>query len=269
MHLCICNMYPYLILICCLKCVLIYHMITCLHAYPRVVWSVFKCFSSFLIFTPFIVSVNASVVQWSEFLVTDPDVQVRSWCYQIVWGAVELQRGPLSLVSTNEELLRRKSSGSRLEKCDYGRRDPSRWPRDNFYPKKLTLTSPTSGGLSIGMFRRLNQTTECSSVFLVFFIVSVIVPYECPLFNMTLIIWVTIFSFFFLPWSESTSELCRPSGVIANFCGQRVPRGQLDGSLRPYSRFSRQEPLLFYQVAPQLYSRGRVDPVPNPLIFFW
>jgi hypothetical protein len=26
-------------------------------------------------------------------------------------------------------------------------------------------------------------------------------------------------------------------------------------SLRPYSRFSRQEPLLFYQVAPQLYSR--------------
>jgi hypothetical protein len=33
-----------------------------------------------------------------------------------------------------------------------------------------------------------------------------------------------------------------------------MPRGQRDGSLRPYSRFSRQEPLLFYQVAPQLYS---------------
>jgi hypothetical protein len=32
--------------------------------------------------------------------------------------------------------------------------------------------------------------------------------------------------------------------------------GQRDGSLRPYSRFSRQVPLLFYQVAPQLYSRG-------------
>jgi hypothetical protein len=40
--------------------------------------------------------------------------------------------------------------------------------------------------------------------------------------------------------------------VIANFCGYRVPRGQRDGSLRPYSRFSRQEPLLFYQVAPQV-----------------
>jgi hypothetical protein len=30
----------------------------------------------------------------------------------------------------------------------------------------------------------------------------------------------------------------------------------------------RQEPLLFYQVAPQLYSRGWVDSVPDPLLFF-
>jgi hypothetical protein len=45
-----------------------------------------------------------------------------------------------------------------------------------------------------------------------------------------------------------------------------MSRGQRDGSLRPYSRVSRQEPLLFYQVAPQLYSRGRVDPVPDPLL---
>jgi hypothetical protein len=59
--------------------------------------------------------------------------------------------------------------------------------------------------------------------------------------------------------------------VIANYCGYRVPRGQRDGSLRPYSRFSRQEPLLFYQVAPQLYSRGWVDPIPDPLLHinFW
>jgi hypothetical protein len=46
-----------------------------------------------------------------------------------------------------------------------------------------------------------------------------------------------------------------------------MPRGQRDGSLRPYSRFSRQEPLRFYQVTPQLYSRGWVDPVPDPLLF--
>jgi hypothetical protein len=56
--------------------------------------------------------------------------------------------------------------------------------------------------------------------------------------------------------------------VIANFFRIDVPRGQRDGSLRPYTRFYRQEPLLFYQVAPQLYSRGWVDPVPDPLLFF-
>jgi hypothetical protein len=48
-----------------------------------------------------------------------------------------------------------------------------------------------------------------------------------------------------------------------------VPRGQRDGSLRSYSRFYRQDPLLFYQVAPQLYSRGWVDPFSDPLLFFF
>jgi hypothetical protein len=63
---------------------------------------------------------------------------------------------------------------------------------------------------------------------------------------------------------ERTIPTERPplvSEAIANLCGYRVPRGQRDGSLRPYSRFSRQEPLFFYQVAPQLY------PVPDPLLF--
>jgi hypothetical protein len=39
---------------------------------------------------------------------------------------VGLERGPLSLVSTIEELLGRKSSGCGLEIREYGRRDPSR-----------------------------------------------------------------------------------------------------------------------------------------------
>jgi hypothetical protein len=56
--------------------------------------------------------------------------------------------------------------------------------------------------------------------------------------------------------------------VITNLCGQRVPRGQRGGSLSPYFRFSRLEPLLFYQVAPQLYSRGWVDPVPHYYFLF-
>jgi hypothetical protein len=71
-----------------------------------------------------------------------------------------LERGPLSLVSTTEELLKRKKiSGSGLESREYGRRDPSRWPRGT-YPQKLALTSPTSGGRSVGIVRPRTQTTE-------------------------------------------------------------------------------------------------------------
>jgi hypothetical protein len=39
---------------------------------------------------------------------------------------VGLERGPLSLVSTTEELLERNGSGSGLEIREYGSRDPSR-----------------------------------------------------------------------------------------------------------------------------------------------
>jgi hypothetical protein len=39
---------------------------------------------------------------------------------------VGLERGPLSLVSTTEELLERTSSGSGLKSQEYGRGDPSR-----------------------------------------------------------------------------------------------------------------------------------------------
>jgi hypothetical protein len=64
---------------------------------------------------------------------------------------VGLEQGPLSLVSTVEDPLGRKSSGSGLERREYSRRDPSRWSRDIFYPQQLALTSPTSGGHSVGI----------------------------------------------------------------------------------------------------------------------
>jgi hypothetical protein len=44
--------------------------------------------------------------------------------------AVGLERGPLNHVSTIEELVGRKNSGFGQEHLDYGRRDPSRRPRD-------------------------------------------------------------------------------------------------------------------------------------------
>jgi hypothetical protein len=73
---------------------------------------------------------------------------------------VGLERGPLSLMSTIEELLERKSSGYGIEIRDYGRRDPLRWSRGTLYPQTLALTSPTNGGLSVGIVRLRTQATE-------------------------------------------------------------------------------------------------------------
>jgi hypothetical protein len=59
-----------------------------------------------------------------------------------------LGRGPVSLVSTIQELLERKNSGSGLENRDYGQGDPPRWLRDtplssevgtNFADKRRSL----------------------------------------------------------------------------------------------------------------------------------
>jgi hypothetical protein len=76
---------------------------------------------------------------------------------------VVLEGGPLSLVSTIEELLGGKSSGSGHEIREYGCSDPSRWPRDILYPQTLTLTSPTSGDRSVGIVLSQTQAMEFSS----------------------------------------------------------------------------------------------------------
>jgi hypothetical protein len=80
--------------------------------------------------------------------------------YQIFWEVVGLEQGPLSLVSTIEELLGRKSSASGLESRQYVRRDPSRWPRGTPYPQTLALTSPTNDVRSVGIVCSWTQTTE-------------------------------------------------------------------------------------------------------------
>jgi hypothetical protein len=77
---------------------------------------------------------------------------------------VGLEQGPLSLVSTIEELLERKSSGSGLESREYSRRDSSRGPHSIFYPQKLALTSPTNVGRSVGIVRSRTKVTEFSLV---------------------------------------------------------------------------------------------------------
>jgi hypothetical protein len=81
--------------------------------------------------------------------------------YQIFWEVVFLEQGPISLVSTIEELLGRNCSVSGLENRDYGSGDPLRCPRDTLYPLKLALTLPTSGSRSVGIVRLRTKTTEC------------------------------------------------------------------------------------------------------------
>jgi hypothetical protein len=108
----------------------------------------------------------------------------RTWFYslryQTFWEVVGLERGSLSLVSTTEELLERTSSGSGLEIREYGRRDPSRWPRGTLYPQKLALTSPTSGGRTVGIVRLWTQATEFS--------LALLMKYEKPLFDIVLLL---------------------------------------------------------------------------------
>jgi hypothetical protein len=71
-----------------------------------------------------------------------------------------LERGPLNLVITTEELLEWKSSGSGLENRE-------QWPWGSValtsrHPlsAKLALSSPTFGGLSVGIVRLRTKATE-------------------------------------------------------------------------------------------------------------
>jgi hypothetical protein len=90
---------------------------------------------------------------------------VDSRSYHMFLEVVGLERGPLSLVNTIEELLEKNSSRSGLENRDYGRRDPSRWQRDSLYPQNMALTSLPSGGRSVGLVRSQTEVTEFVSCF--------------------------------------------------------------------------------------------------------
>jgi hypothetical protein len=59
-----------------------------------------------------------------------------------------LERGPLSHVSTTEEILETKNNGSGLECREYGLRNPSRWPCGTLYPQIFGTNFAASGGLA-------------------------------------------------------------------------------------------------------------------------
>jgi hypothetical protein len=65
-------------------------------------------------------------------------------------------------VSTIEEVLERKNSGSGLETREYGLGDPSLWPCGTFYPQNLAQTSLRSDGRSVVTDRSRTQATGFS-----------------------------------------------------------------------------------------------------------
>jgi hypothetical protein len=72
---------------------------------------------------------------------------------------VGLEQGPLSLVSTTEEVLERKSSGSGLENRYYGRRDPPRRLRDTPLSAKVGINFADKRR-SLGIVPSRTQATE-------------------------------------------------------------------------------------------------------------
>jgi hypothetical protein len=73
--------------------------------------------------------------------------EVRHWVHSFSW--VQL----------------RNCRGSGVISQGYDRGDALHWPLDSLYPEKLVLTSPTSGGRSVGIVHSQTKAMECSFFF--------------------------------------------------------------------------------------------------------
>jgi hypothetical protein len=117
-----------------------------------------------------------------------------------------LERGPLSLVSTIEELLGRTNSGSGLENRDTAGEIHRADYADTLYPKKLELTSPTNGGPSVGIVRSRTGATE---FFLNIYVKSAFAAQKNTLAFITNTILLTAFKEIVSVCSERDTNLVR------------------------------------------------------------
>jgi hypothetical protein len=104
---------------------------------------------------------------------------------QIFWEVVGLERGPLSLVSTIEDLLERKSSNSGLENRDNCRGNLRANHATSLYPQKLALSSPTNGGRSVGI---VLSRTKAKKLFLLL----LLLVWHGVIYTVVVFVWIVI-----------------------------------------------------------------------------
>jgi hypothetical protein len=106
----------------------------------------------------------ASVAWWSEILATDPEVRVRFPATrfsenQCVWNDVH----SASWVQLRSYLIEKVAALMQKHEIT-AVEDSPRWLGETLYLEKLVLTSPTSGGRSIGIVRSQTKATELYNI---------------------------------------------------------------------------------------------------------
>jgi hypothetical protein len=147
------------------------------------------------------------MLKWSEFVATDSEARVRFPALPDVLRNSRSGTGSTQPREYNWGATSKKSICSGLDIREYGRRDPSRWPRGSIYPQKLALTSRTSGCRSVGIVRSQTPATEFSLVLLCFLIMSSsCINFNCSFNVISTIIWIAN--------AGKYNHCCKPNRIV-------------------------------------------------------